>query len=449
MQVKNSVLLSDETIFQQDGAPLPDNVIVVYEFSSYTDNADVQSDSAIYDADPFAYDIYFINQRLLLAQELVNKKVPEDLMNQDPPQITAAEIIRNNAKRPLIQAIPVQDTSLHLNVRDTAPDITVATNIINAETDILNGKIQGAMDIANAANTGRKKTSTDTVYGVAAAAKAIISTATTEFNINVASAKLILQTNLSAAGPLGRPSKNTIDPNLLNTYKAMLKDLFKGLYNAGHVIPPDKNGLSPPPKPSNYSVDVGGGNYMIGYGHNITSDEQSSGSIIGITGWQKINKNRGISDDQLDAILNNDVTNAHNAVKQRLTQSDWVQINTNYANILIILIELTRTNARDYSGFIYSVTEKDSITKEYKNIGYLLLNSPSFVEGLKRSISIPYNSYPKNTSISYNFTEQFLNTVLGQTDLIDTIDNSFTNNYSSTFYGEKYSDIFKSYIIDK
>ena len=108
---------------------------------------------------------------------------------------------------------------------------------------------------------------------------------------------------------------------------------------------------------------------------------------------------------------------------------------------------MTRTNATNYSGFIYSVTEKDLITKEYKNIGYLLLNSPSFVAGLKREINIPYNSYPKNPNISYNFSEQFLNTVLGLDT--DTIDNSFTGDNSSTFYGDKYSDIFKSYIVDK
>jgi len=436
MKVKNFVLLSDETIFQEDGSPVP---IVVYEFSNYTDNATVQSDYTIYDDDPFAYDIYFINQQLLQAQELVNKKVPEDLDAEEPyPRIMEAQIIRNNAARPLIQAIPIQDTSLHINVRDTAPDITVATNIINAETDVLNGKIQGAMDIANAANTGRKKTSTEAVYGVATAAKSIISAATTEFNTRVASAKLILQTNF-----LGRPSKNIIDPNLLNTYKALLKDLFRGLYNRGHVIFPDKNGLSPPPKPSNYEVtDVN----MIGFGHVITPDEQSSGSIYGISRWKKINKNLGISDDQLDAILNNDIINANNAVKQRLSADDWLQINTNYPNILIILIELTRTNATNYSGFIYSVTEKDLITKEYKNIGYLLLNSPSFVAGLKREINIPYKNYPKNT-VSYKFSEQFLNTVLGLDT--DTIDNSFTGDNSSTFYGDKYSDIFKSYIVDK
>ena len=93
MKVKNFVLLSDETIFQEDGSPVP---IVVYEFSNYTDNATVQSDYTIYDADPFAYDIYFINQQLLQAQELVNKKVPEDLDAEEPyPRIMEAQIIRN------------------------------------------------------------------------------------------------------------------------------------------------------------------------------------------------------------------------------------------------------------------------------------------------------------------------------------------------------------------
>jgi hypothetical protein len=38
--------------------------------------------------------------------------------------------------------------------------------------------------------------------------------------------------------------------------------------------------------------------------------------------------------------------------------------------------------------------------------------------------------------------------MMGQEDT-NTIDNSFTGDRSSTFYGDKYSDIFKSYIVDK
>ena len=456
MQITNLIIYRDETIFQQDGTPFPDNVIIVYEFFSYADGSEVQSDTDAYNADPFAYNIDFINKRLLHAQDLNNKGVPDQLDAQNPPQILLAQIIRNNAARPLIKAIPIPDTSLHLNIKYntvTASDVSMATNAINSETDILNGIIQGAMDLANSASGPRRKIPTNAVYGLATKAKAIISSATLDFNKKVASSKLILQTNLSAAGPLNRPSSDSIDTNLLNTYKALLKDLFKGLYNAGHIIQPDKNGLAPPPKPSNYEV-IDTNFDMIGYGHNITSDENSSGSIYGITGWQKINttpKQLGISDDQLDTILNRDVTNAYNTVKQMLSANDWKQINTNYANILIILIELTRTNARDYSQFRYMVTEKDSNTGKYKNIGYFLLNSSSFIDSLKLSTRIPYNSYPKNTNanISYNFSEQFMNTVLGNTNAIDTIDNSFTNDKSSRFDGSKYSEIFKSYIYDR
>lgn len=80
----------------------------------------------------------------------------------------------------------------------TAEDIAIATNIINGETDILNAKIQGALDMASATNSGRKKTPSGAVYAVAAKSKAIISTAVSEFNTNVEIAKSVLQIGLEA-----------------------------------------------------------------------------------------------------------------------------------------------------------------------------------------------------------------------------------------------------------
>jgi len=80
----------------------------------------------------------------------------------------------------------------------TTEDIAIAKTIINRETDILNAKIQGAMDMASATNSGRKKTPSGAVYGVAAKAKAMISNAVSEFNTNVEFAKSVLQRGLEA-----------------------------------------------------------------------------------------------------------------------------------------------------------------------------------------------------------------------------------------------------------
>lgn len=78
----------------------------------------------------------------------------------------------------------------------TTEDIAMAKTIINSETDILNAKIQGAMDMASATNSGRKRTPSGAVYVVATKAKAIILTAISEFNTNVEIAKLVLQRGL-------------------------------------------------------------------------------------------------------------------------------------------------------------------------------------------------------------------------------------------------------------
>jgi hypothetical protein len=83
-------------------------------------------------------------------------------------------------------------------IKINAEDITTATNIINGETDILNAKIQGAMDMARATNSGRKRTPSGAVYAVAAKSKAIISTSISEFNTNVEVAKSVLQRGLEA-----------------------------------------------------------------------------------------------------------------------------------------------------------------------------------------------------------------------------------------------------------
>jgi len=117
-----------------------------------------------------------------------------------------------------------------------------ATTIINSETDVLNGVISYAMDIANSSNTPRKRIPTNAVYGVATKAKHIISIATEVFNSNTKDAKdLIKSTILAQAGNTPEAdAKTTVQVNYKNIpirpyaqYMKVLSDVAPE--NLGHL----------------------------------------------------------------------------------------------------------------------------------------------------------------------------------------------------------------------
>jgi hypothetical protein len=109
-----------------------------------------------------------------------------------------------------------------------------ATDIINRETDVLNGVISYAMDIANSSTTPKKRTSDDVVYGVSAKSKQIISNAITVFNSSTIDARdLISKTFLAQAGNTPEAdAKTTVEINYKNIplrtyaqYKKVLSDV--------------------------------------------------------------------------------------------------------------------------------------------------------------------------------------------------------------------------------
>ena len=212
---------------------------------------------------------------------------------------------------------------------------------INIATDVLNGNIQAALDMASATNSGRKKTSSDAVYCVATKAKYCIFVAGCDFDNTTKVSKQILKNNLDSSEIQKNKSYNPIPDVLIQIYLTLVTDLNQENANRSKRIIPNQNSSQIFNKsvhipfnalPSEIGPNPRGFSKLIGYGHVVSSTEN------------------GMQSNDIAALLVQDVKTAAEVVQQTILVDRWNYVCENCPSMLIFLIELQRTTG-DVSQF--------------------------------------------------------------------------------------------------
>lgn len=216
---------------------------------------------------------------------------------------------------------------------------------INIATDVLNGNIQAALDMASATNIARKKTSSDAVYCVATKAKYCIFVAESDFDNSTSKSKQILKNNLDSSEIQKNKSYNPIPDVLIQIYLTLVTDLNQENANRSKRIIPNQNQNQNPSQIFNKSVhipfnalpsEIGpsprGFTKLIGYGHVVSSTEN------------------GMQSNDIASLLVQDVKTATEVVQQTILVDRWNYVCENCPSMLIFLIELQRTTG-DVSQF--------------------------------------------------------------------------------------------------
>lgn len=247
-------------------------------------------------------------------------------------------VVGNIADAVINACFPVYET-----IETGVDDIAVASAIINSETDVLNGKISYAMDLAKSTVVAKKQTPTTAVYGVATSAKLIIANATNTYNNNTASAKQQLNAAIlsAAANPTTKIEYKVIDPKLLKLYAKVVRFLENGIGKGRSpetVIDPitkTRTGLTGEYKNRAYKDSQGV--WTIGVGHNINDTYPLliyNGTInVGPTG-------PGISDEMVEEIFLDDLVVTIGAVQSALGLRNWNYLYDNDQCTLIVLIDI-------------------------------------------------------------------------------------------------------------
>jgi|LauGreSBDMM110SN_4_FD.fasta_scaffold41722_1 hypothetical protein len=254
-------------------------------------------------------------------------------------------------------------------VDKSADGIAAASDIINRETDVLNGVISNAMLLANSGNAPRKKISSDAVYGVASKAKLIIANATNTFNINTVVAKTQLNAGLSGnKNPWDEPVPfKPIDPALMQVYAQTVRFLENSVCK-GRVPIVEKNPITGRRGKTNNGTQIQTDslwrNYMyldknnkvkLGISHFVSSDEQSTGIIkltngATLTGWRTKDRpglttslasdGPGLTDQQVEALFLSDLSGPIKEIQKLLGVIRWNYLWENDQCMLIICIDM-------------------------------------------------------------------------------------------------------------
>jgi len=251
-------------------------------------------------------------------------------------------------------------------------DVAIATEIINRETDILNGVISNAMLVANSSNAPRKITPTDAVYGVATKAKLIISSATNTFNQNTSAAKVRLNAGILAQTTTTKVEFKLIDAELMMVYGKTIRFLENGIAK-GRVPLVEKNAATGQRGKVggiqindnlwiNYAYKDSKGYPTLGFGHLLSMSDTSiplspdnpylkTGKVTNpVTGfWPKSSPKfttpvnidgKGISDQAVEAIFIEDLAVTIRAVQDLIGVKRWNYLVDNDQCMLIVLIDL-------------------------------------------------------------------------------------------------------------
>jgi len=289
-----------------------------------------------------------------------------DVMDVDyiPPEVPTIGVDINNMCYPAYGVVETE-----------SEELAIASELINRETDILNGVISSAMEMANSSNAPRKITSSDVVYGVATKAKLIISNATNTFNQNTSAAKAQLNAGIlaQAANPTVTVEFKPLDPELQMVYAKAIRFLENGI-GKGKVPRVEKNVATGQRGQANgtqindnlwinYAYLDNKGNPTLGFGHLLSIYDKSfalspknpyilTGKVTNpIRGFwpkssptfntpAKLKDEDGISDYAVEALFIEDLAATVTQVQQLIGVERWNYLVDNDQCMLIVLIDL-------------------------------------------------------------------------------------------------------------